>query len=204
MVQISTDFVFDGTKGQPYWEFDLPNPVSTYGASKLAGEELARQILDRLYVVRTAWLYGPGGSHFVGRVLALAEQEQQLSVTTNEVGSPTMTDDLAEAVAALIGHGVYGTYHLVNEGQCSRYDFAQEIIRLAGLPQHVLKPVDRFPRPARVPAYAPLRNFVAASQLGIRLRPWRQALAAYINELGYSVRGAADPLAAEAAALPGV
>ncbi|MGB9301319.1 MAG: dTDP-4-dehydrorhamnose reductase, partial [Anaerolineae bacterium] len=120
LLYVSTDYVFDGTKGEPYLEFDDPNPLSVYGRSKLAGEVLVRDLLTRYYIVRTAWLYGPGGRNFVTKILGLAAHREDLSVVTTEVGSPTYAPDLAEAIARLIEHPLYGTYHLVNEGSCSR------------------------------------------------------------------------------------
>ncbi|HID86815.1 MAG TPA: dTDP-4-dehydrorhamnose reductase [Anaerolineae bacterium] len=182
MVYISTDYVFDGTKGEPYWEFDEPNPISIYGQSKLAGERTVQALLDRFYIVRTAWLYARGGNNFVAKILRLARERDELAVVTNEVGSPTYAPDLARAIARLIQHPLYGIYHLVNEGSCSRYEFARKILDYAGLEDYALRPLESYPRPARPPAYAPLRNFVAATQLGIVLRPWEEALRAYFGE----------------------
>ncbi len=180
MVYISTDYVFDGTKGEPYWEFDEPNPISVYGASKLAGERYVQALLDRFYIVRTAWLYGPGGRNFVTKIVELARTRDELAVVTNEVGSPTYTPDLADAIVRLIQHPLYGVYHLVNEGACSRFEFARAVVKLVGLEGVCVRPTESFPRLARPPAYAPLRNFVAATQLGIVLRPWGEALRDYL------------------------
>jgi dTDP-4-dehydrorhamnose reductase len=175
VVQLSTEYVFDGCKTSAYWEFDRPAPVSVYGASKRAGEELVWRVCDRAFVVRTSWLYGLGGANFVSKILALAEDRPELAVVDNEFGSPTFCDDLADAILALAATGVYGTYHLVNEGSCSRYAFARAVLDRAGRADYPLAPTDRFARLARPPAYAPLRNFAAAA-LGIRLAPWEDAL----------------------------
>ena len=174
MVYISTDYVFDGTKGDAYWEFDVPNPLSVYGASKLAGEQIVQQLLSRFWIVRTAWLYRPGHRNFVTTILRLAQQRAELQVVETEVGSPTYAPDLATAIAQLIRRPLYGVYHLVNRGRCSRFEFARRIVELARLPTRVV-PVERFPRPAQRPAYAPLRNF-AGTQIGIELRHWEAAL----------------------------
>jgi dTDP-4-dehydrorhamnose reductase len=182
LLHISTDYVFDGTKEEPYLEFDEPNPISVYGRSKRAGELLVRDLLNRFYIVRTAWLYSQGGNNFVNRILQLAEERDELSVVSTEVGSPTYAPDLAEAITRLIQHPLYGTYHLVNEGSCSRYDFARKILELAGKGDFPLHPAETYERPAKVPANAVLRNFCAASQLGITLRPWEEALRAYFQE----------------------
>lgn len=184
LLYVSTDYVFDGTKAEPYLEFDEPNPISVYGRSKLAGELFVRDLLTRFYVVRTAWLYARGGKNFVTKILELAEEREELSVVTNEVGSPTYAPDLAEAIARLIEYPLYGTYHLVNEGSCSRYEFAQRILELAGKSRFPLHPTETYERATRVPANGALRNFCAATQLGITLRPWEEALRAYFEETG--------------------
>jgi len=183
MVQVSTDFVFDGRKREAYWEFDAPNPLSAYGASKLAGEHEVRALLARHYIVRTAWLYGLDGSNFVTKMLRLAEGGGQLEVVDNEVGSPTFCDDLADGILALVGQGIFGTYHLANEGACSRFEFTRAILTHAGQPLERVVPTDRFPRLARTPAYAPLRNFAAAG-LGVRLPDWRTGLERYFTRRG--------------------
>jgi dTDP-4-dehydrorhamnose reductase len=175
LVQISTDYVFDGSKGEPYWEFDRPAPINVYGASKLAGEELACAVWSQVYVVRTAWLYGVGGRNFVTKMLLLAAERPELAVVDTEIGSPTFCDDLADAMLQLAGSGAYGIYHLAGEGSCSRFEFARAVLDRAGRPGYPLRAAERFDRPARPPAYAPLRNFMAA-ELGIRLPPWPTGL----------------------------
>lgn len=182
LLYVSTDYVFDGDKEEPYLEFDEPNPISVYGRSKLAGELFVRSLLNRFYIVRTAWLYSRGGDNFVNRVLQLAEERKDLSVVSSEVGSPTYAPDLAEAIVRLIEHPLYGIYHLVNEGSCSRYEFAHKILELAGKTSFPLYPAETFDRPAKVPANAVLRNFCAATQLAITLRPWEEALRAYFED----------------------
>lgn len=177
MVYISSDYVFDGTKGSPYTEWDTPNPISVYGASKLAGEDYVKQLLGRFWIVRTAWLYRPGHENFVATILRLATERDRLTVVDNEVGSPTYAPDLAGAIAQLIQQPLYGIYHLTNAGHCSRYEFARKIVGLAGL-DAVIEPTDHYPRAARPPAFAPLHNFVGA-EMGIELRPWEEALADY-------------------------
>jgi len=196
LVQVSTDYVFDGAKGAPYWEFDAPSPISAYGASKLAGEDLARQGCSRTFVVRTAWLYGLGGRSFVTRIVELAAERDELSVVDNEVGNPTFCDDLADALLALVSTGAFGTYHLVNRGHCSRFALARAVLDRAGRPGFPLRAVDHFPRAARPPAFAPLRNF-AAAELGIDLPAWEDGLDRFV------ARGGLAKVAAAAVA-PGV
>jgi dTDP-4-dehydrorhamnose reductase len=184
LLYVSTDYVFDGTKGEPYLESDEPNPISVYGKSKLAGEAAVRDVLARHYIVRTAWLYGPRGRNFVTKILELAAHRDELSVVTNEVGSPTYAPDLAAAIARLIEHPLYGLYHLVNEGSCSRFEFAEQVLELAGMSGVALHGVEHYERLARVPANAALCNNLAATQLGITLRPWQEALRAYFVQVG--------------------
>ena len=196
LVQVSTDYVFGGDpeRRAPHWEFDRPNPLSVYGASKLAGEELAVRACPRSFVVRTAWLYGLGGGGFVHRMLEMAARGEPLSVVDNEFGNPTFCDDLADGILGLLEHRSWGTYHLVNEGWCSRYDFACEILRQAGHPDHAITPVDHFPRAAQPPTFGALRNF-AGAELGLRLPDWRTGLAAFFARRA-KAEAASSPTAA--------
>lgn len=180
LVYVSTNEVFDGTKREPYVESDAPNPINSYGRSKLAGEEQAHSLVNRLYVVRTAWLWGGGERDFPSKVLAAASQQPELTIVTDEVATPTYARDLAEAIARLVATGVYGVYHLTNAGECSRFDWAREVLRLAGRSDVTLKPTTLAqynPYPPK-PPYTILRND-AGARLGITLRPWDSALAAH-------------------------
>lgn len=179
LVQVSTDYVFDGRKGEPYVEDDAPQPLSVYGASKLAGEIAARERCSRTFVARTAWLFGHGKDNFVRRVLARAKEQRHFRIVHSQVGSPTFCDDLADAILALGLTQAYGTYHLVNEGQCARDAFARAILRLGGVEGVEVEGVDDFPAAARRPTFAPLRNR-AGARLGIVLPPWEDALARYL------------------------
>jgi len=181
LLYVSTDYVFDGKSDQPYWEFDRPNPLSVYGKSKLAGEEFVRHLSNRYYIARTAWVYGPGGNNFVEKILKLAAERPSLSMVTNESGSPTYTTHLAEAIASLARSGVYGTYHLTNQGVCSRYAFARRILEMGGYPDYDLQPSESYPRPAPVPERVELHN-LCATTLGITLPPWEEGLRAFFQE----------------------
>ncbi len=183
LLYVSTDYVFDGTKGEPYLELDEPNPICVYGRSKLAGELLVRDLLTDCYIVRTAWLYGQGGRNFVAKILELAAHRDELSVVTTEVGSPTYAPDLAAAIARLIEYPLYDTYHFVNEGSCSRFEFAERILEFAGKSHLALRRVEHYERLATVPANAALRNTSASTRFGITLRPWQEALRAYFDDL---------------------
>ena len=182
MLYVSTNEVFDGASQRAYKEFDTPHPVNPYGASKLAGEWYTQGLLNRFYIVRTAWLYAPGGRNFPHRMVQLADERGRLQVVTDEVGSPTYVADLARAIRRLITTGHYGIYHFANAGACSRFDFAREILRLTGRSAVPVEPITlaAFERDSTPPAYAPLDN-VAGAAIGIHLRPWQEALAEFLH-----------------------
>jgi dTDP-4-dehydrorhamnose reductase len=179
---ISTNEVFDGRAAEPYREWDPPHPINPYARSKAAGEWFTRHLLRRFYIVRTAWLYAPGGSNFPHRIIELADELGTLRVVSDEVGNPTYAPDLAEALAQLIETEAYGVYHLTNAGYASRYDFAREILRVTGREDIPVDPItlDDFERASTPPRFAPLAN-TAAAALGIRPRPWQEALAAFLE-----------------------
>ncbi len=141
-----------------------------------------QSLLTRFYIVRTAWLYAPGGRNFPHRILQLADERGSLKVVADEVGNPTYVVDLARAIAALIETHAYGVYHAVNAGAASRYDFAREILRLSGRESIPVEPLAlaEFQRASTPPAYAPLANNAAAA-LGITFRPWQAALAEFLS-----------------------
>ena len=182
ILHISTDFVFDGEKKTPYLEFDETNPQSVYGKTKLAGEQAVREITPRHYILRTAWLYGPHGRNFVKTMLRLASERDSVSVVADQVGTPTATADLIDAIRAVMGSGAYGTYHATCEGACSWYDFAAAIFRHAGVSTKV-EPIttEALGRPAKRPAYSVLDNFMLRHQRGVTLRDWESALCAYMK-----------------------
>ena len=130
LVYVSTNEVFDGAAASPYFEYDRAAPINAYGRSKWAGEQAVRELLDRFYIVRVAWLFG-GERNFVRTILRLAAERERLALVADEVGSPTYAPDVAAGIASLIETPFYGTYHLVNAGHCSRYEFAAEIVRQA-------------------------------------------------------------------------
>lgn len=184
MVYISTDYVFDGTLGRAYTEIDSTNPMSIYGKSKCTGEVLARQITNKLFILRTAWLYGDG-PNFVRTMLKMGQERETLQVVNDQFGCPTSTADLAEAVLRFIDTNRFGTYHAVNVGVTTWYDFARKIFELAGNTRVKVLPVttQQFVRPAPRPAYSPLDTRLLNLALGWSLRPWEEALREYINQL---------------------
>jgi dTDP-4-dehydrorhamnose reductase len=183
MIHISTNDVFDGNLGRPYYEWDNPSPRSTYGRSKAAAEFYVRTLLHRFHIVRTAWLYSRGGNNFVTKIIAAADRLGSLEVVTDEVSAPTYAPDLAQAIVQLVPTRHYGIYHFTNSGTCSRYDWARKILELSGRGHVPVEPIthDEWQRAAPPPLYAPIINFVGAA-LGITLRPWEEALTEYFDE----------------------
>jgi len=185
-MQISTNEVFEGTAQSPYYEWADRHPINAYGISKLAGEWYAERLLQRFYIVRTAWLYAVGGRNFPHRIIQLADERGALSVVDDEVSSPTFVPDLVEAIVQLLQTHAYGIYHLVNEGTVSRYELARALIHHSGRGSVPIEPITSaaFQRASTPPPYTPLANNAAAA-LGIRLRPWEEAVAAFVEEAGY-------------------
>lgn len=181
LVQISTDYVFDGGKGSPYLEDDPPRPLSVYGESKLAGEMNASFNPDHL-IVRTQWLYGLHGKNFVETMLRLAAEKKELSVVDDQIGSPTWTVDLSLAIKSLIDKGCSGTYHAANGGFCSWNEFARAIFAEAGIGITV-NPMStaELGRPAPRPLYSTLDCGKLNSDAGFQPQPWQEALKNYLN-----------------------
>jgi dTDP-4-dehydrorhamnose reductase len=182
MLYVSTNEVFDGQSAVPYREWDPLHPINPYGRSKAAGEWFVRHLLTRFFIVRTAWLYAPGGRNFPHRIVELADERGALRVVVDEVGNPTYAPDLAVAIVALIRTEAYGVYHLTNSGYCSRYDFARAILRLSGREHVPVEPIDlaEFQRASSPPPFAPLAN-TAAAALGVVVRPWEEALEEFLK-----------------------
>lgn len=182
MIAISTNEVFDGRATRPYQEYDQRNPINPYGYSKTVAEQVVERYAPAYMIARTSWLFAPGGANFIHKIIARARDGQPLKVVTDEIGSPTYAVDLADALARLAEIGRPGIYHLTNAGECSRYEFAREILRVAGIDAAIesIKLAD-FTRPSTPPPYAPLANVFAAA-VGVTLRSWQDALAEYIRQ----------------------
>jgi len=180
---ISTDYVFDGTSSKPYQEYDRTNPLGVYGHSKLAGEELVKTLSSRYYIVRTAWVYGRNGQNFVKTMLRLAEERDEVNVVTDQVGSPTYTEDLAAFLIDLVQTDYYGIYHATNSGSCSWYEFAKAIFEESGVDVRV-NPITslEFPRPAPRPSYSVLDHMSIRANGFQDLRHWREGLKQYIQD----------------------
>jgi len=188
LLYISTDYVFDGQKAEPYVESDLPNPLNVYGCSKLEGERHVSDLVARFWIVRTSWLFGPMGRNFVRTILGKASCGEPLRVVSDQVGSPTYTMDLAEKLEEVIQRGDTGIYHVTNQGHCSWYEFAVDIIRQAGLRGAQVTPIptSASERPATRPLNSRLSNTrLEAGGLGL-LPPWKQAVHRYLEREGKS------------------
>ena len=187
---VSSNEVFDGKKGSPYEENDVPNPINSYGRSKLVGEAAVCETLDQHYIVRTSWVYGPGRVSFPEKILNAAAEQRKLRVVTDEIASPTWTNDLAEAITLLMQTNEYGVYHLAGAGECSRKEWAEEILRLAG----VNVPIEATTQAElNLPVSKPVRSTLANNRgaaLGVTLRPWREALADHMRIVAESRAGA--------------
>jgi dTDP-4-dehydrorhamnose reductase len=180
LVQVSTNEVFAGEPGRLYREYDEPQPGSVYARSKLAGERAVIQRLERFIVARTAWVFSTEGANFPSKITAAADRHGALRVVHDEWGNPTYAPDAAAAIARLIERKRSGIYHVVNEGQASRFELAQAVLQATGRGHIPLSPIahSEWPRAARPPLHAVLVNQAAAA-LGIRLRPWQEAVQEY-------------------------
>lgn len=182
MVHISSNEVFAGDNPAGYEEWLPLSAVNAYGRSKAAAEAHVKNLLSRYYIVRPAWLYAPHGRNFIHAILDRARSTDHIRVVTDEIGNPTYTKDVAQAIGQLIETEQYGIYHFVNSGSCSRWAFANEILRLAGLTHVTNTPIlgKEFKRPSTPPPFGALHN-IAGKAIGIELRPWQDALADYMR-----------------------
>ena len=177
---VSSDYVFDGEKGEPYVEVDQPGPLSAYGRTKLAGEEATAAANKRSYIVRSSWLFGIGGGNFVETMLRLAADHGEVLVVRDQVGSPTYTWHLAYGILRLIEGSAYGIHHMAAEGQCSWYEFAREIFDQAKVECKVLSATtEMLGRPAPRPRFSALTT---QREHAIRLPSWRDGLSGYLAQ----------------------
>jgi dTDP-4-dehydrorhamnose reductase len=190
LAYISTISVFDGTKCEPYTEFDVPNPRSHYSRAKFAGEQIVQSLLSKYYIVRAGWMFGgrTEDKKFVAKIISLARDRPSLNIVNDKFGSPTYTADLARGLLNLIKTDLYGVYHMVGTGgYCSRLEYAQAILEYAGIQSCKLLPVSS----AAFPLSAPRPRMEAALNYHLELmgrnwmRPWRAALQDYMQQLGW-------------------
>lgn len=182
ILHVSTDYVFDGEKAAPYHEYDRPEPLSTYAASKLAGEVAVKEMNPRHYIVRTAWVYEPKGHNFPKTLYSLALKQRELRVVSDVKGSPTSAAHLARAILTLVDTGAFGTYHLAGGGEgASWFDLATCFFRALAMDTVVVPvPSSEFPRPAPRPRYSVLRTI---QQPRILLPPWQEGIAEFARDI---------------------
>ena len=180
IIHISTDYVFDGTAHRPYSALDLPNPVSVYGKTKLSGEFAVRNFAKIYAIIRTAWLYSPYGSNFVKTMLRLGHEKTEINVVADQIGTPTYAADLARAIVKilpLLNEKNSGIYHYTNNGVCSWYDFATEIMTMSGLKCRVNPiPTEQYPTRATRPAYSVLDKSKIKEVFDVDIPHWRAGL----------------------------
>lgn len=186
LIQVSTDYVFNGTKHTPYVETDTPCPDSVYGSTKLAGELGVSKLCKRTMIIRTAWLYSTFGNNFVKTMIRLGQERDELGVIFDQIGTPTYARDLAKAIMIAIERGVVpGVYHFSDEGVCSWYDFTKAIHRLSGIKTCNVKPLhtDEYPTAATRPAYSVLDKTKIKTTYGIVIPHWEESLEECVGEL---------------------
>ena len=183
VVQLSTDDVFDGMKKVPYTEFDDTNPITVYGRSKRAGENYVKEFTHKHFVVRSNWVYGKGESNFVAKLLKMADEKDSIAIAADEFGSPTSAKELAKVIIDLIQTNEYGTYHITCDGVCSRFEFAKEVLKLAGKDVE-LKPVTTADAELSAvrPTYAVLDNFILRIIDMYDMPDWKASLEEYFKE----------------------
>lgn len=188
LVHVSTDYVFPGVGTVPLKEFDATNPVSTYGTTKLLGEEYVREFSTKYYIVRTAWLYGYVGKNFVYTMMRLAKANDKITVVNDQRGNPTNANDLAYHILKLIGTEEYGVYHCTANGECSWYDFASKIVAMSG-EDCVVEPCTSeeyaamYPNSAKRPEYSSLDNMMLRCTVGDEMRNWQDAIETFMNKV---------------------
>lgn len=182
VVHVSTDYVFSGEGTVPFKEYDETIPVSVYGKTKLAGEKFVREIADKYYIIRTAWLYGYEGSNFVYTIIKAGKEKGYLTVVDDQRGNPTNAEDLAHHMLKVAVTEEYGTYHCTGTGECSWYDFASKIIEFSNIECKV-DPVtsNDYVRAAKRPSYSSLDNMMLRVTVGDEMRNWEDALKVFLN-----------------------
>ena len=183
VVYLSTDYVFDGNKGEPYLESDPPSPLNVYGHSKWKGEQYIQEWVESPLIIRTQWLYGRYGRNFVTSILRQAREKEVLSIVNDQIGSPTYTADLAKAISVLIRYDAQGIFHVANSDLCTWCTFGQAILKLSGINRVKVIPISskEFGRPAVRPSYSVLNCQKLKKETGLALRSWSEALKDYLT-----------------------
>ena len=183
VVYLSTDYVFDGKKREPYLESDPPNPLNVYGRSKWRGEQYVQELVENSLIIRTQWLYGGYGNNFVTSILRQAREKRVFSIVNDQIGSPTYTVDLSKAISVLIQCDVKGIFHVANSDLCTWYTFGKAILKLAGIGGVKIIPISskELGRLATRPSYSVLSTQKLKREIGMTLRPWSEALRDYLQ-----------------------
>jgi len=188
LIHISTDFVFDGIKNTAYVETDKPNPINSYGASKLKGELVVQEILQKYFIIRTSWLYSSFKDNFVKTMLKLSESRDVLNIIDDQIGTPTYARDLAKVILRIIEEEnlEYGIYHYSNEGIASWYDFAKIIFEYSNTKIRILPiATDQYPLPAERPKFSVLNKNKIKKVLNIEIPHWTESLQECIKKINY-------------------
>lgn len=178
-IHLSTDYVFDGEQEKPYLETDIPKPINVYGSSKLLGETYIQEHLEKYYIIRSSWLYSNFGHNFYKSISRVILDNKSLNITTEQIGTPTLVDDLVDVLFKIIASKkqVYGLYHFANEGQATWYDFALAIEKKSlGSPKELIQPISVYPTAARRPKYSVLDTSKIKQAFGLEIRTWQEAL----------------------------
>jgi dTDP-4-dehydrorhamnose reductase len=185
VVYLSTDYVFDGEKKEPYLEDDPAHPLNVYGRSKLKGEQYVQELAKDYLIVRSQWLYGKHGKHFVSSILRGAREKKVVSIVDDQTGSPTYTVDLANAICVLLQRRARGIFHVVNSDSCTWFAFGQTVLKLSGMMEVKVIPISskELGRPAVRPPYSVLSTRKLKQETHMTLRPWSQALKDYLKTL---------------------
>ena len=187
LMHFSTDYVFDGKKGSPYFVWDEPKPLSKYGESKLYGEQLVSLFSNRIFIVRLSWVFGAGNTNFVKKILLWSKGKDELKVVDDQISSPAYTADLSRAIIDLLETEAYGTYHMANTGYCSRYEWAKYILELTGWKGKIV-PVKRsnFKTAAQRPEFSAMNTFPLKETIGYELPEWKNATKRFLEEISVS------------------
>jgi dTDP-4-dehydrorhamnose reductase len=185
VVYLSTDYVFDGEKKEPYLEDDPAHPLNIYGRSKLKGEQYVQELVKDFLIVRSQWLYGKYGKNFVSSILRDAREKRVVSIVDDQMGSPTYTVDLANAICTLLQRRTRGIFHVANSDSCTWFVFSQTILKLSGMTEVKVIPISskELGRPAVRPPYSVLSTRKLKRETNMTLRPWSQALKDYLKTL---------------------
>lgn len=184
LLQVSTDYVFSGKGNTPFSEYDVPQPVSVYGKTKLLGEQYVRETCRRYFIVRTSWVYGEWGRNFVYTIMKIAKEKRHLDVVADQIGNPTYAEDLAYHILKLILTDEFGIYHCSGAGECSWYEFACKIVEYSDI-KCIVSPVtsDKIKRLAKRPTYSSLDNMMLRLTIGDEMRSWDEALKSFIKKV---------------------